>query len=108
MNKELIKALKTLGVPVAMHQYEGSEKTYLTYSQTDEGAAEMADDEEFATHFYYQIDVYSNGDYTDLVKTLKKTMKQIGGTRIGEFDTSDLQDSYRRTLRFKFTNLTQH
>lgn len=104
MNKLIKDTLSPLGIPVSLQCYNGSETTYITFfSYLDKGEL-YADDEEIATGNYIQIDVFSKENYTNIVKKVKKLMKDAGfikkasGPELYETDTK----LYHKPLRFFF------
>lgn len=102
MNKLIKDTLSPLGIPVSLQYYNGSETTYITFfSYLDKGEL-YADDEEVATGNYIQIDIFSKGNYTNIVKQVIKLMKKAGfikkpsGPELFEDDTK----IYHKPLRF--------
>jgi hypothetical protein len=101
---EIETALSPLGIPVEFQYYNGDEETYITYSQYDESTNFSADDQEKATDLYYQINLYSKGNYVDIVKNIKALLGDIGGNRLNEVEFYDQdQKWYQRSMRFQFT-----
>jgi hypothetical protein len=101
IHAEILSALNSIGVPVELFEYTGDEKTYITFFQYDETKALNANDEEIITNYYYQINVLSDKDYSNLVQTVKEKMREIDGIRINE--TELFKNGYQRSMRFKFT-----
>lgn len=106
MHAEIKQALDALGVPVAFHWYDGDEQTYITYLQYDEGARLNANNEEIATNYYYEINVFSTTDYMDLVKNIKVILGDLGGIRMDENESFYPDNWYHRSIRFRFTKLS--
>ena len=101
MNDEIVQALKDLGVPVNFQHYSGTEKTYITFFDYDEEDEGDSDDEQEINGYYLQVDVWSDEDYTNLIKQVKTAMKNAGykftnGQDLYENDTS----TYHKALRF--------
>lgn len=64
-----------VSVPVSFLYYEGHEETYITYMQTDADSSYSGDDELLGYADYYDFDIYSKGDYTNIVKSVKALLK---------------------------------
>jgi hypothetical protein len=100
--KKLIKdTLAPLGIPVAFQSYSGDAKTYITYSCYLEQGEEWAEDEEIATGFYVQVDIWSKADYTTLEGQVKIAMLSAGFKRTSaqDFYENDTK-TYHKALRF--------
>lgn len=93
INKDVVTALKGIGVPVSFQQYSGDADTYITFFTYLEKPESHADDEEISTGYYVQIDVWSKKDYTDLVKVVHKKMSAAG------FMKRDFYDLYEEDLK---------
>lgn len=104
MNKLILKTLKPLEIPVNFQIYNGCEPQYITFfTYVDKGEL-YGDDKEFATGYYIQLDVFSKGDYTELVKNVNKLMKEAGFLRKPpgpELYEEDFK-LYHKPLRFFF------
>jgi hypothetical protein len=104
IHSEIESALSSLGIPVEFQYYEGEEETYITYSQYDENTNYSADDEEKAADLFYQVNLYSKGNYADIVANIKALLRDIGGERLNEVEFYDTnQKWYQRSMRFQFT-----
>ena len=75
MNKQIIDALKNLGVPVEFQTYPGAETTYITFFNYLENQGYFEDDEATIGSSYIQVDVWTKGDYTTLVKNVLEALK---------------------------------
>lgn len=77
---------------------------YVTYTFIDEWGAEFAENEEIATNYSVQVDVFSKVDFTDLVEKIKQKMKDNDFYRTGvnEFYENDT-GLYHCVLRFIYT-----
>lgn len=101
MNDEIVKALKDLGIPVSFQHYSGTVKTYITFFNYDEENEDSSEDEQEIEGYYPQIDVWSNGDYTDLVKQVKTAMINAGYEFTNGQDLfEDNTKTYHKALRF--------
>ena len=76
MNKQIIDALKTLGVPVSFQKYEGNLSTYITFFNYLENVESYADNKETSISSYIQVNVFSKGDYTTLVNSVLYALEQ--------------------------------
>lgn len=99
---EVKTALETTGVPVAFHEYTGTETTFIVYHLYDEHASEFAENKEALTSYFFEVSVVSKGNYETLVEQVKDELMQIGGRRIYSIDLKD-GDYYQRTMRFIFS-----
>lgn len=89
--KKLIRdTLVPLGVPVEFSNYSGDETTYITFFRYNEQGEEWAEDEEIATGYYIQVDIWSKSDYTILEDQVKAAMISAG------FSRSSAQDFYEK------------
>lgn len=64
-----------VSVPVSFLFYEGHGEPYITYMQTDADSSYSGDDELLGYADYYDFDIYSKGDYTNIVKSVKALLK---------------------------------
>jgi hypothetical protein len=62
-------------IPVSFLYYEGHGEPYITYMQTDADNSYSGDDELLGYADYYDFDIYSKGDYTNIVKSVKALLK---------------------------------
>jgi len=77
---------------------------YVTYTFIDEWGAEFAENDEIATNYSIQIDVYSKGDFTELVEKIKEKMKDndFYRTSVNDFYENDT-GLYHCAIRFVYT-----
>lgn len=109
MNEELKKIFDggvkvgDITVPAAHLDYKGSEKTYVLWTITGESPALSADDEDIYSVVSADIDVYSDGNYTSIVKAIKALMKQNGW--IWSEDSAEMYEDetelYHKTVSFE-------
>lgn len=103
MNKLIIDTLEPIGVPVALQTYTGKETTYITFFTYLAQGEQFADDEEIVTGHYIQVDVWSKGNYVDVVDEVKNRMKQAGFRRRLEHDLYENDTKiYHKVLRFVY------
>ncbi len=58
-------------VPVVFLFYEGHGEPYVTYQQTDANGSLSGDDGLIGYVDYYDFDVYSKGNYTEIIEQIK-------------------------------------
>mgnify|MGYP004606844901 FL=1 len=63
-------------MPVAHLTYKGPSKTFVTWTVIEETPALSANDEDLISVCGVDIDIFSDGNYSDIVKEVKKTMKK--------------------------------
>ncbi len=80
-NTGVMGALSDLGIPVRFQHYSGEEKPYVTFFNYLESGELFADDQEKITGYYTQLDLWSEGDYTDLVSQIHQRMTEAGFLR---------------------------
>lgn len=103
LNKLVETTLKKTGFPVAFQHYTGSSSTYITYFEYNQRPGLSADDEEKITIHSYQVDIFSSGDYTDLVNQVKAELKGVGFRRVMETELylTEIQ-TYQKIIRFNY------
>ena len=90
-------------IPVAHLRYKGSSKTFVTWTITGEDPAFTANDEDLCSVCSVDVDVFSDGNYLDIVKEIKRIMKNNDwvwvedGAEMYEEDT----DLYHKTCSFE-------
>ena len=62
-------------IPVSFMRYDGHETSYVTWMQYDMANSFSGDDELMGYVEYYDFDVYSKGNYTDIIEEIKKLLK---------------------------------
>lgn len=77
---------------------------YIEYEIYDEYGEEWAENKEIATNYYIQVDIFSNGDYTQLENKIKEKMINAGFIRgmcadLYEVDTH----LFHKAMRFFIT-----
>ena len=101
MNKVILEALKPIGIPVSFQIYSGEKESYITFFIYNEKGEMFAEDEEAITGVYIQVDVWTKGDYTDIVKRVKELLKLEGFQRSSEIDLyEDDTGIYHKGIRF--------
>ncbi|HHV82757.1 MAG TPA: hypothetical protein GXX43_03725 [Tepidanaerobacter syntrophicus] len=101
INQDVIIALKDIGVPVSFQNYTGAADTYITFFTYLDKPEQHADDEETITGHYVQVDVWSKGDYTDLVKAVHEKMLAVSFTKQSFYDLYEEDvNIYHKAMRF--------
>jgi len=103
VNKLIMDTLKPLNVPVSALTYNNTASTYITFTEYNQASRINADDEELITKHFIQMDVFSSGDYLELVKNVKTLMQQAGFGRMFESETYDEDmKKFRKIIRFNY------
>lgn len=91
-------------IPVSFLRHEGKETTYVTYMQTDADNSLSGDNEILAYVDYYDFDIYSKGNYLEVIKSVKRILKEQGfvwqPSRSSEDMYEDDTGYYHKTLCF--------
>lgn len=104
--EEILKNFTVNGkiIPVQFLLYTGNQDTYITYMNTNTGNTFYTDDEITNYVEYYDFDIYSKGNYLEIVKELKKILKQNGFIWQPSMTSSDLYEDdtgyFHKTLCF--------
>lgn len=109
MNNEIKKILSDkisvdgATVPVAHLRYKGSSKTFVVWTILGEKPTLSGDDEPLFSVVSVDIDVYSKGNYLDVITEIKRIMKQNGWLWVE--DSSEMYEDdtglYHRTITFE-------
>lgn len=107
---ELIQSIFTnfevdgVSIPVKFMRYNGKETTYVTYMETDLDNSYSGDNEILGYVSYYDFDIYSKGNYFNIVKKIKKIMKDNGFMWQPNRTSQDMYEDdtgyYHKTLCF--------
>jgi hypothetical protein len=101
INQAVMTALKEIGVPVRFQTYTGTADSYITFFTYLEKPEQHADDEERITSYYVQVDVWSKGNYTDLVNAVHEKMLAAGFIKQNFYDLyEDDLKIYHKAMRF--------
>lgn len=91
-------------IPVSFLRHTGKEETYITYQQVDIDNTLVADDEIISYIDYYDFDIYSKNNYFNIVKELKKILKENGFMWQPSKSSNDMFEDdtgyYHKTLCF--------
>ena len=102
----LVAILKTNNVPVdlILNTDEVKPNTYITYQFYDEYGKDFADDEETATAFLIQVNIFSKGSFTALAQKVKDDLKAAGFARTTENETYEPDTKlFHKILRFYYS-----
>ena len=107
---ELIQSIFTdfyvdgVSIPVKFLHYEGKSTTYVTYMETDVNNSYAGDNEILGYVSYYDFDIYSKGNYFNIVEEIKKIMKANGFIWQPSRTSQDMYEAdtgyYHKTLCF--------
>ena len=107
---ELIQSIFTnfevdgVSIPVKFLRYEGKSTTYVTYMETDTDNSYAGDNEILGYVSYYDFDIYSKGNYFNIVEAVKGKMKDNGfiwqPSRTSEDMYEDDTGYFHKTLCF--------
>lgn len=109
MNEEL-KALLGDGInvngdviPIAHLMYEGKSKRFITWTILGETPILSADDEQLYAVGSVDIDVFSDGNYLDIIKAIKQLMKNNEWVWTGDSPEMYEEDTglYHKTCTFE-------
>lgn len=108
MNKELkaiFKDFKVNGksIPVEHLRYKGKSKTFVTWTLLSESSRLNGDDEPLYSVAPVDIDVFSDGNYLDIIKEINKLMKQNDWLWVEDSEEMYEEDTelYHRTITFE-------
>ena len=103
INKLIIDTLKPLKIPVVFQKYSGKSKEYITFHEYSSNGQEYEDDLEVMTGHYIQVDIWSKGDYTQLVSKVKDLLISCAFKRLNEEDLYENDtEIYHKGIRFYF------
>lgn len=91
-------------IPVKYMFYEGHGEPYVTYMQQDADGSLSGDDELLGYVDYYDFDVYSKGNYTNIIESLKAILKANNFVWQPSRSSQDFYETdtgyYHKTLNF--------
>lgn len=108
MNKELKTIFKNFkvkdkSIPVEHLRYKGKSKTFVTWTILSEIPSLSGDDEYLYSVVQVDIDIYSDGNYLDIMDEVKKIMKN--NKWIWVEDSAEMYEDdtelYHRTITFE-------
>lgn len=91
-------------IPVKFLRYNGNKTTYITYMQVNANDSLSADDRLINYVEYYDFDIYSKGDYTDIIAAVKQKLEENNFRWRPSWSSADLYEDdtgyYHKTLNF--------
>jgi hypothetical protein len=98
-------------IPVSFLKYNGQETTYITYQSIDNSGTLNADDEILGYIEYYDFDIFSKGNYLNIVREVKKIMKANGFVWQPSMSSGDMFEEdtgyYHKTLCFAIERMEE-
>lgn len=90
-------------IPVAHLRYKGSSKKFVTWTITGEAPALSANDEDLCSICSVDVDVFSSGNYLDIVKEIKQKMKNNEWVWVEDSEEMYEEDTelYHKTCSFE-------
>ena len=79
-----------VSIPVELLYYEGHGEPYVVYMQYDKDNSYSTDDEIAGYVTYYDFDIYSQGNYLDIMEEIKSRLKSAGWTWQPRRDSPDM------------------
>jgi len=93
-----------VAIPVSFMFYEGHGEPYVVYMQQDADGSLSGDDELVGYVDYYDFDVYSKGNYVNIIESLKQILKNNGFVWQPSRTSQDFFETdtgyYHKTLNF--------
>lgn len=103
INNLIMNTLKPLGVPVATANYNSTAETYIVFVEYNGAPRMNADDEVLVSKHFFQVDIFSSGNYLQLVKDVRRLMKGAGFGWMFESETYDVDmKKFRKIIRFNY------
>jgi hypothetical protein len=98
-------------IPVSFLNYNGKATTYITYQSISNSGTLSGDDEIIGYIDYYDFDIYSKGNYFNIVKEVKKIMKANGFVWQPSMSSEDMYEEdtgyYHKTLCFAIERMEE-
>lgn len=90
-------------IPVEHLKYKGKSKTFVTWTLLSESPSLFGDDEALCSVAGVDIDVFSDGNYLDIMKEIKIVMKDNGWQWDEDSEEMYEEDTelYHRTITFQ-------
>lgn len=95
MNSEIETIFKdfkvnNIQIPIEFFDYTGNAETYLTYQSIIDDPALAGDDEIIASIIQYDIDIFTKGNFLNILNEIKILMKNNGWMWLG--DSPDMKE----------------
>ena len=95
-----------VAIPVSFMFYEGHGEPYVTYMGQDKNNSLSGDDELIGYVDYYDFDVYSRGNFLNIIESLKNVLESNGFVWQPSRSSQDFFETdtgyYHKTLNFGF------
>lgn len=93
-----------VSIPVKFLYYHGHGEPYIIWMQEDANNSLSGDDDLIGYADYYDFDIYSKGDYTEIVERVKELLKEHGFVWQVSRTSADMYEPdtgyYHKTLNF--------
>ncbi len=93
-------------IPVKFLKYKGDKTTYIVFSEIDDSPALCSDNECDYSVKQFDFDIYTTGNYKNILKAVKQKLKENGFTWVG--DSPDMFENdtgyYHKTTTFEIEN----
>jgi hypothetical protein len=93
-------------IPVKFMFYEGHDEPYVVWMQQDADGSISGDDELIGYVDYYDFDVYSKGNYLNIIESLKAILKANNFVWQPSRSSMDMYETdtgyYHKTLNFAY------
>ena len=97
-------AVGGVSIPVVYMFYQGHGEPYVVYMQVDADNSLSGDDDLIGYVDYYDFDVYSKGNFTEIIQSIKQLLKQNGFVWQPSRSSADMYEVetgyYHKTLNF--------
>jgi hypothetical protein len=95
--------VKDKSIPVEHMRYKGKSKTFVTWTMLPETPSLNADNETLYSVCQVDIDVFSDSNYLDIMKEIKKIMKENEWVWVEDSPEMYEEDTelYHRTITFE-------
>ena len=90
-------------IPIAHLTYQGKSKKFITWTITGEAPELSANDEDLCSVCSVDMDVFSDGNYLDIIKEIKNKMKNEDWVWTGDSSEMYEEDTklYHKTCSFE-------
>ena len=95
-----------VSIPVSFMFYEGHGEPYITYMNEDADNSFSGDDELLGYVLYYDFDVYSTGNFFNIIESIKEKLKENGFVWQPSRSSQDFFETdtgyFHKTLNFAY------
>ena len=101
-----MRTANNVEIPVSFMHYKGDKTTYITFMEVDKYPRLMADDECEYSVKQFDFDIYSDSNYLNILKEVKKRLKANGFTWVEDSPQTYEEDTgfYHVTTTFEIEN----